>query len=83
MPVVMGGNSKHIQTSHQLVLGMVCSLLRALQALFWGAGVANRVRIISPIFSALQHHQRGAGWGGLGRGHLDNIIIKVRVLKID
>ena len=79
----MGGNSKHMQTSHQLVLGMVCSPLRALQALFWGAGVANRVGIISLIFSALQRRQRGTGWGGLGVGHLDNGIIKARVLKID
>jgi len=59
---------------------MVCLLL---QVLFLRAGVANRVRIISLIFSALQRSQQGAGWGGLGRGHLDNVIIKVRVLKID
>ena len=83
MPVVMGGNSKHMQTSHQLVLGMVCLPLRALRALFLGAGAANRVRIISLIFGALQRGQRGAGWDGLGGGHLDNVIIKVRVLKID
>ena len=83
MPVVMGGNSKHMQTSHQLVLGMVCLLLQAGWALFWGAEAANRVRIISLIFCSLQRHQQGAGWGGLGRGHLDNVIIKVRVLKID
>jgi len=50
---------------------------------FLGAGVANRVRIISLIFSALQRGQRGAGWGGLGGGHLDNVIIKAHVLKID
>jgi len=83
MPVVMGGNSKHMQTSHRLVLGMVCLPLQALRALFLGAGVANRVRIISLIFCALQRGQRGAGWGGLGGGHLDNVIIKARVLKID
>ena len=62
---------------------MVCSPLRVLQALFSGAGVANRVRIISLIFGALKRHQRRAGWGGLGGGHLDNVIIKARVLKID
>jgi len=72
-----------MQTLHQLVFGMVFSLLQALWALFSGAGVANRVRIISLIFSALQRGQRGAGWGGLGGGHLDNVIIKARVLKID
>ena len=83
MPVVMGGNSKHMQISHQLVLGMVCSPLLALWALFSGAGAANRVRIITLIFCALQRHQQGAGWGGLGGGHLDNVIIKARVLKID
>jgi len=32
---------------------------------------------------ALQRHQWGAGWGGLGGGHLDNVIIKGCVLKID
>ena len=79
----MGGNSKHMQTSHQLVPRMVCSPLRALRALFLGAGVTNRVRIISLIFCALQRSQRGAGWDGLGGGHLDNVIIKARVLKID
>ena len=83
MPVVMGGNSKHMQTSHQLVLGMVCSPLRVLRALFGGAGAVNRVRIMSLIFGALQRHQRGTGWGGLGGGNLDNVIIKARVLKID
>jgi len=80
MPVVMGGNSKHMQTSHQLVLRMVCSPLRAL---FLEAGVANRVRIISLIFSVPQRCQQGTGWGGLVGSHLDNVIIKVRVLKID
>jgi len=79
----MGGNSKHMQTSHQLVLGMVCSPLRVLGALFLGAGAANRVRLLSLIFCPLQRGQRGAGWGGLGGGHLDNVIIKARVLKID
>ena len=73
---MMGGNSKHMQTSHQLVLGMVCSPLRVVRALFRGAGAANRVTIISLVFCALQRHQRGAGWGGLGGGHLDNVIIK-------
>jgi len=80
---MMGGNSKHMQTSHQLVLGMVCSPLWVLRALFRGAGAANRVTIISLIFCALQRRQRGTGWGGLGGGHLDNVIIKARVLKID
>ena len=75
----MGGNSKHMQTSHQLVLGMVCSLLRVLRALFWGAGVTNRVIIISLIICALQRHLRGAGWDGFGGGHLDNVIIKAHV----
>jgi len=79
----MGGNSKHMQTSHQLVLGMVCSPLRALRALFLGPVVANRVRVISLIFGALQRGQRGTGWDGLGGGNLDNVIIKARVLKID
>jgi len=78
VPAVMGGNSKHMQTSHQLVLGMVCSPLQALRALFWGAGVANRVRIISLIFCPLERHVRGVGWGGLSRGHLDNVAIKAR-----
>jgi len=80
---VMGGNSKHMQTSPQLVLRMVCLPLRVLGALFWGAEAANRVRIISLIFCTLQRGQRGVGWGGLGGGHLDNVIIKVHVLKID
>jgi len=62
---------------------MVCSLLRVHGAHFLGAGGANRVLIISLIFCALQRHLRGAGWGGLGRGHLDNVAIKARVLKID
>jgi len=79
---VMGGNSKHMQTSHQLVLGMVCLPLWALRALFSGAGVTNRVRIITLIFCALQCCQWEAGWGGLGRGNVDNVIIKALVLKI-
>jgi len=54
-----------------------------LRVLFSGAGAANRVTTLSLIFSALQRRQRGAGWGGLGGGHLDNVIIKARVLKID
>ena len=61
---------------HHLVLRMVCSLLRLLGALFSGAGAANRVRILSPIFCALQRRQQGAGWDGLGGGHLDNVVLK-------
>jgi len=59
-----------------MMLRMVCSLLRVHGAHFFGAGGANRVLALSPIFSALQRHLRGAGWGGLGRGHLDNVTVK-------
>jgi len=50
---------------------------------FFKGGVANRVTIISLIFSTLLHSQREVGWGGLGGGHLDNVIIKAHMLKID
>ena len=76
MPAVMGGNGKHMQTSHQMVLRMVCSSLRVHGALFLGAGGANRVLILSLIFCALQRHLWGAGQAGLGGGHLDNVVIK-------
>jgi len=66
-----------------MVPRMVCSSLRAHWALFWGAGGANRVLILSQIFGALQRHLRRAGWDGLGGGHLDNVCNKsARVLKI-
>jgi len=46
--------------------------LRARWALFWGVGGANRVLILSLIFSALQRHLWRVGQAGLGGGHLDN-----------
>jgi len=55
-----------------MVPRMVCSSLRVRWVLFWGMGGANRVLILSLIFSALQHHLWGAGQAGLGGGHLDN-----------
>jgi len=61
-----------------MVLRMVCSSLRAHGAHFLGAGGANRVLILTLIFCALQRHLWGAGWGGFGRGHLDNVAIKAR-----
>ena len=62
-----------------MVPRMVCSLLQAHWVQFLGVGGANRVLILSLIFGALQRHLRRAGWDGLGRGHLDNVAIKVCV----
>jgi len=62
---------------------MVCSSLQAHGAHFVGVGGANRVLALFLVFCPLERHLRGAGWGGLSRGHLDNVAIKVRVLKIE
>ena len=71
-----------MQTLHQLVFRMVCLPLQMLQVLFGGMGATNRVRIIFLIFCALQCCQQRTEWNGLDGGHLDDVVIKVHMLKI-
>ena len=59
-----------------MMLRMVCSSLWVVEAHFLEAGGANRVLILTLIFSALQHHLWRTGRGGLSRGNLDNVTIK-------